>query len=44
MIFGEGRGYDLDDHMSFEKDIDLVVVIGLGSNCGKLSTCLGQVI
>jgi uncharacterized protein (UPF0371 family) len=42
-ILGPDRGYALDDHILFEEDTKLVVVIGLGSNCGKLSTCLGQV-
>jgi len=41
--FGEERGFVLDDHLCFGPAVELVVVIGLGSNCGKLSTCLGQV-
>ena len=35
------EGYGRDDHVPTERRV--VLVTGLGSNCGKLSTCLGQV-
>lgn len=34
-------GYGRDDHVPTAARV--VLVVGLGSNCGKLSTCLGQV-
>jgi uncharacterized protein (UPF0371 family) len=35
------KGYGADDYV--ESDKNLIIVIGAGSNSGKMSTCLGQV-